>query len=67
MIPVIGPPVRKLIRRGDGAVKSLAGPTTLAAMFVANVATHNANVATTSTSGLLKRVSTSTGFQNVSP
>ncbi len=53
--------------RGESAAKSLAGPTTLAAMLVASVATQSASIATMSTTGFLKRVSTSTGSQSVLP
>ena len=67
MMPVMKPPMRKEILRGARWAKSLAGLTTLAAMFVASVAMQSASIATTSTTGFLKRVSTSTGSQIVSP
>ena len=43
-MPVISPPVRKEIRRGQRLEKSLAGLTTLAAMLVASVARQSANM-----------------------
>ena len=58
--------MRKEILRGARCAKSLAGLTTLAAMFVASVAMHSATSDVTNTAGLLNRVSTSTGFQSVS-
>src|SRR5436309_14726299 len=61
--PVIKPPARKEIWRGARWAKSLAGLTTLAAMLVANVAMQRAIIATINTTGLSKRVSTSTGSQ----
>ena len=50
--------MRKLMRVGARAAKSLAGPTTLAARFVARVATQSASMAMTSTTGFLKWVRT---------
>src|SRR5262249_15938533 len=46
--PVISPPVRKVIQRGKALAKSLAGDTTLAAMFTDSVAitTVNMDIAT---------------------
>ena len=38
-MPVISPPVLKLMKRGNALAKSLAGETTLAAMLTASVAT----------------------------
>ena len=67
MMPVIRPPVRKLIRRGQRWEKSLAGLTTLAARLVASVATQSESIAITSTTGLLNRVSRSTGSQIAAP
>ena len=61
------PPVRKEIVRGARWAKSLAGDTTLAAMLVASVAMQSATIASSSTAGFLKRVSTSTGSQMVVP
>src|SRR6266536_1279431 len=43
--PVMSPPVLKLMRRGNAFAKSLAGETTLAAMFTAVVATLSVNIA----------------------
>ena len=63
----MNPPVRKVIFFGARCAKSFAGLTTLAAMFVASVAMQSAIIATTSTTGFLKRVSTSTGSQIVEP
>jgi hypothetical protein len=67
MTPVISPPVRKEIQRGARLEKSLAGLTTLAAILVAKVAMQSASIATISTTGLVKRVSTSIGSHSVSP
>ena len=67
MTPVIRPPVRNEIRRGQRWAKSLAGLTTLAAMLVASVARQSETIATTSTSGLRNRESSSTGSQIASP
>ena len=53
MTPVIKPPMRNEIRRGQRWAKSLAGLTTLAAMFVASVAMQSDDIATTSTTGFL--------------
>src|SRR5258708_5072717 len=63
----MSPPIRKEIHRGARWAKSLAGLTTLAAIFVARVAMHNASIATTRSTGLVKRVNTSTGSQIVTP
>ena len=41
MTPVMKPPMRNEIRRGQRWAKSLAGLTTLAAMLVASVAMHS--------------------------
>ena len=62
-MPVISPPRRNEIRRGQRCAKSLAGLTTLAAMFVANVARHSDNIAAISTTGLENFVSSTTGSQ----
>ena len=43
-MPVIRPPVLKLIARGNALAKSLAGETTLAAMLTASVATTAVNI-----------------------
>src|SRR6266536_3448764 len=43
--PVMSPPVLKLMRRGNAFAKSLAGETTLAAMFTDRVATTAVNIA----------------------
>ena len=67
MTPVMKPPVRNDIFFGARWAKSLAGETTLAAMFVARVAMQRATIARSSTAGFLKRVSTSTGSQMVVP
>ena len=52
-MPVISPPMRNEIHRGQRWAKSLAGLTTLAAMFVASVAMHSESIATTSTTGFV--------------
>ena len=44
MMPVIRPPVRNEIHFGKALAKSLAGETTLAAMFTASVATTTVNI-----------------------
>ena len=44
MMPVISPPVRNEIQRGNAFAKSLAGETTFAAIFTANVATTTVNI-----------------------
>ena len=43
-MPVIKPPVRNEIHRGNALAKSLAGDTTFAAMFTARVATTTVNI-----------------------
>ena len=53
-MPVISPPVLKLIARGNALAKSLAGDTTLAAMFTASVATTTVNIEMATTSGVLE-------------
>jgi hypothetical protein len=63
----MNPPMRKEIFFGARCAKSFAGEPTFAAMFVESVAIQSASMATTSTTGFLKCVSTSTGFQIVSP
>ena len=63
MTPVIRPPVRKEMRLGHRWAKSLAGLTTLAAMLVASVARHSANMEITSTAGFVMRASSTTGSQ----
>ena len=54
MMPVMSPPVRKLMWRGKALAKSLAGETTLAAMFTASVATTMVNMATATIQRLLE-------------
>jgi hypothetical protein len=67
MTPVMYPPARNEIFAGFRLAKSLAGETTLAAMFVASVAMPRQSSATTSTAGLRKRVTSTTGSQMVVP
>ena len=50
-MPVMRPPVLKRIQRGNALEKSLAGETTLAAMFTASVATTTVNMETAMTTG----------------
>ena len=45
MTPVIRPPVLNEMSLGSALAKSLAGETTLAAMFTASVATTTENIA----------------------
>ena len=65
--PVIRPPTRKEINLGRRWAKSLAGPTTLAAMLVASVAMQSETMATISVTGLSNRVSSCTGSQIGAP
>ena len=44
IIPVISPPVRNEMSFGNAFAKSLAGDTTLAAIFTASVATTTVNI-----------------------
>jgi hypothetical protein len=67
MMPVMSPPVRKLIQRGSAFAKSFAGETTLAAMFTASVATTTENIANPTTTGFWKRPTSFTGSQIGSP
>ncbi len=66
-MPVIRPPVLNLIRRGNALAKSLAGDTTLAAMFTASVATTAVNIEMAITSGELNRPTSLIGSQIISP
>jgi len=52
---VTSPPQRKLMKRGKALEKSLAGETTLAAMFTLKVATTMVNIATATSARLSKR------------
>src|ERR1700693_2646131 len=62
-IPVIRPPVLKLIHLGKALAKSFAGETTLAAMLTASVATAAVNLEETDTIGALNRPTSCTGSQ----
>ena len=66
-MPVMSPPVRKLIQRGSAFAKSFAGDTTFAAMFTASVATTTENIAIPTTSGFWNRPTSLTGSQIGSP
>ncbi len=61
------PPVLNAIRRGKALAKSLAGETTLAAMFTARVATTAVNIETATTTGCSKRPTSLMGSQIASP
>ena len=50
-IPVMSPPSRKVIARGNAFAKSFAGETTLAAMLTDNVATTTVNIEIATTTG----------------
>ena len=67
MMPVMMPPVRKLIRRGARLAKSFAGETTLAAMLVESVAMASVISARTESTGLSKRCMSCTGSQIAFP
>src|SRR4051812_30350005 len=60
-IPVISPPVRKDIRRGNALAKSLAGETTLAAMLTDSVATTTVNMDIATTTGCENWLTSFTG------
>ena len=64
---MISPPVWNLIARGKALAKSLAGDTTLAAMFTASVATTAVNIETAITTGLLNFPMSLIGSQIASP
>jgi len=67
MRPVRRPPVRKEIQRGNALEKSLAGLTTLAAMFTDKVATTMVNMAAATSARLWKWPTRSTGSQMALP
>ncbi len=67
MMPVMRPPRRKVMRRGKALAKSLAGETTLAAMFTASVATTTVNIATATIHGSVNLPTSSTGSQMALP
>ncbi len=66
-MPVMSPPVLKVMKRGKAFAKSFAGETTLAAMLTATVATTTVNIAMATTSGDVKRPTSFTGSQIASP
>ena len=66
-MPVMRPPVLKLIAPGLMLAKSFAGETTFAAMFTPRVATTTVNIATATSSRFSKRPTRSTGSQIASP
>ena len=66
-MPVMRPPVLKSMSRGNALAKSLAGETTLAAMFTASVATTAVNIEIATTTGVSKRPTSFTGSQIASP
>ena len=63
----MSPPVLKLMNFGNAFAKSLAGETTLAAMFTAIVATTTVNIAIATTTGELNLPTSCTGSQIDSP
>ncbi len=65
--PVSRPPVRKEMKRGKAFEKSLAGETTLAAMFTLKVATTMVNIAMATNARLSKWPTRSTGSQMAFP
>src|SRR5829696_4650736 len=66
-IPVIRPPVLKLIHLGKALAKSLAGETTLAAILTASVATTAVNIEMAITRGWLNLAINLIGSQITSP
>ena len=67
MMPVIRPPVLKLIARGKALAKSFAGETTLAAMLTASVATTAVNIEIAMTNGSWNLPTSLIGSQIISP
>src|SRR5208283_3047957 len=67
IIPVITPPVLKLMSLGMVLEKSFAGDTVLAAMFTEREATTRPTSARTSVMGLLNLPSSTAGSQTDSP
>jgi len=66
-MPVIRPPVLKLMRRGNMFARSLAGETTLAAMLTAMVATTTVNMEIAMMSGDVNLPTSTTGSQIACP